>query len=80
MTFAGIICEFDPFHNGHGYLIEKVRDAGAESVVCVMSGDFTQRGAPAMWDKFRRAEAAVLCWSFLPYMPSTQQIFLRAAE
>ena len=61
MTSAGIICEFDPFHNGHGYLIEKVRDAGAESVVCVMSGDYTQRGAPAMWDKFRRAEAAVLC-------------------
>ncbi len=61
MASAGIICEFDPFHNGHGYLIKKVREAGADSVICVMSGDFTQRGEPAMWDKFQRARAAVLC-------------------
>ena len=61
MTSCGLICEFDPFHNGHKYLIDKAREAGAEAVVCVMSGSFTQRGGPALWDKFRRAEAAVSC-------------------
>ena len=61
MTCAGIICEFDPFHNGHKYLIDKAREAGADAAVCVMSGDFTQRGEPSLWDKFKRAEAAVAC-------------------
>ena len=61
MTCAGIICEFDPFHNGHKYLIDKAREAGEDAVVCVMSGDFTQRGEPSLWDKFKRAEAAVAC-------------------
>lgn len=61
MRSAGIVCEFDPFHNGHAHLISKVREQGAGSVVCVMSGDFVQRGAPAICDKFLRAEAAVRC-------------------
>ena len=60
MKICGIISEFDPFHNGHSYLIDSVRaKKGADAVVCVMSGDFTQRGAPAIADKFIRAEAAV---------------------
>ena len=61
MDIAGIICEFDPFHNGHAYLISKARELGASGIVCVMSGDFVQRGGPAMWDKFTRAETAVSC-------------------
>ena len=62
MLTAGIICEFDPFHNGHAFLLEKVRDElGADRTVCVMSGSFTQRGALSGWDKFDRAKAAVLC-------------------
>ena len=59
MKTAGIICEFDPFHEGHRYLIDKVREAGAEKIVCVMSGDFVQRGQPAVFDKYDRAQAAV---------------------
>ena len=60
MRAAGIICEFDPFHNGHKYLLDKVRqDLSPDAVVCVMSGAFTQRGCPASWDKFARAKAAV---------------------
>lgn len=61
MSLAGIVCEFDPFHNGHSYLLKKVREQGASGIVCVMSGDFVQRGGPALCDKFLRAEAAVRC-------------------
>ena len=61
MDIAGIVCEFDPFHNGHAHLISKVREQGASGIVCVMSGDFVQRGGPAICDKYLRAEAAVRC-------------------
>lgn len=61
MKTVGIICEYDPFHNGHKYLIEQARKlTEADVVVCVMSGNFTQRGEPAMFDKYTRAKAAVL--------------------
>ena len=60
MKVCGIICEFDPFHGGHKHLLDSVRsELGADAVVCVMSGDFTQRGAPASEDKYHRAAAAV---------------------
>jgi predicted nucleotidyltransferase len=56
----GIIGEYNPFHQGHGYLIEKaMKMTGAEVCVTVMSGDFTQRGTPAVSDKWDRAKAAV---------------------
>ena len=60
MRTAGIICEFDPFHRGHRYLIEEVRRRlGRDTaVVCVMSGNFVQRGGPAVMNKFARASAA----------------------
>ncbi len=62
MVTAGIICEFDPFHNGHLYLLETARkELKADRIVCVMSGSFTQRGKPAGWDKFARARAAAAC-------------------
>ena len=53
-----IICEFDPFHNGHEYLMKK---ASGAPTVCIMSGHITQRGTFAMTDKWTRAEAALLC-------------------
>lgn len=60
MKTAGIIAEYDPFHNGHQYHIEETkRRTGAERVVVVMSGDFVQRGAPAIADKYLRAETAL---------------------
>ncbi len=58
---AGIVCEYNPFHNGHLYHIEKTRQAGADFIVCVMSGNFVQRGECAVADKWLRAKAAVLC-------------------
>jgi predicted nucleotidyltransferase len=58
---AAIICEYDPFHNGHKYLIEETRRrTECDGVVCIMSGSFTQRGQPAICDKWLRAEAALL--------------------
>ena len=61
MTGFGIICEFNPLHNGHKRLIDEARSRGADAVVCVMSGNAVQRGELAVADKYLRAKAAVLC-------------------
>lgn len=58
---AGIVCEYNPFHKGHLYQLEKTKQAGADAVVCVMSGNYVQRGECAIFDKWTRAKAAVLC-------------------
>ena len=61
MKICGIICEYNPFHNGHAYLLDEARkQSGCDAVVCVMSGDFTQRGEMAVLDKYTRAKHAVL--------------------
>jgi Predicted nucleotidyltransferase len=60
MQTCGIISEYNPFHNGHAYQIQKAREmSGAECMIAVMSGNFVQRGEPAIIDKWKRAEAAV---------------------
>lgn len=62
MNITGIIAEFNPFHNGHAYLIQKARElTNADLIVIVMSGNFVQRGAPAIIDKYARAEMALRC-------------------
>lgn len=53
----GIICEYNPMHRGHEYMINKLRPDGA--VVCLMSGNWVQRGDAAVCDKYDRAAAAV---------------------
>ena len=60
MNIAGIVCEYNPFHSGHLHQLAETRRAlGADTLtVCVMSGDFVQRGEAAMFSKFARAEAA----------------------
>lgn len=58
---AGIVCEYNPFHNGHLYQIEKARAMGADEIICVMSGNFVQRGECAFFDKHLRAKAAIMC-------------------
>ena len=61
MKTAGIIAEYNPFHNGHKYQIEQVKEeTGADFVVIAMSGDFVQRGTPAVLDKHTRTKAALL--------------------
>ena len=60
MKVAGIIAEFNPFHNGHKYLIQEAKKkANADFVVVLMSGSFTQNGNVAIYDKFKRAKAAI---------------------
>ena len=60
MKSLGIIGEYNPFHQGHKYLLEKtMKQTGAEVCVSVMSGNFTQRGTPAVADKWERARSAV---------------------
>ena len=62
MTIAAIIAEYNPFHNGHDYMIQKVKEeTGADYVIAVMSGAFTQRGIPGIADKHTRAKMAVSC-------------------
>lgn len=56
----GIVAEFNPFHEGHAYLLREARERfGAEYVVIVMSGDFVQRGEPAVFSKYDRTRAAL---------------------
>lgn len=57
---TGIICELDPLHKGHEYIISRAREE-SDVTLLVMSGSFCQRGTPAVYDKYARAEAAVRC-------------------
>ena len=59
MKVSGIICEYNPFHNGHLYHIRKTRENGATHIAAVMSGNFVQRGDTAVMDKLERARLAV---------------------
>ena len=56
---AGIVAEYNPFHNGHRFQLEETRRRGATHVVAVMGGNFLQRGAPALAEKHWRARAAL---------------------
>ncbi len=59
MKITGIIAEYNPFHNGHLYQIEQVKKNGADYVVIIMSGNFLQRGTPAILDKWTRTQMAL---------------------
>ncbi len=80
-----IVCEYNPLHNGHVYLIERARELGADTVTCIMSGNATQRGELAITDKYLRAEAAVKCGADLvielpyPWCASSADYFATAA-
>ena len=87
MNVIGITAEYNPFHLGHAYHLRRVRERFGEdsTVVCVMSGDFVQRGEPAVYDKFIRAEAACRCGADLvvelplPWCLSSAEGFARGA-
>lgn len=76
MKIAGIVAEFNPFHNGHYYLIQQAKKYyGCDYVAVIMSGNFTQRGEAAIYDKFHRTRWALLCGADLvielPVLAST---------
>ena len=86
MVAAGIVCEYNPFHSGHLGHIVKTRSAlgGECAIVCVMSGNFVQRGDFAVFSKHARAKTAVLCGADLvleipsPYALSSAEGYARA--
>ena len=59
MKICAVICEYNPFHNGHKYQIEKIKEK-YDKVVCIMSGNFSQRAEPTIVDKYIRTEQALL--------------------
>ena len=85
MLTAGIIAEFNPFHNGHKYLLNRTRENGATHIVAVMSGAAVQRGECAVADKYFRAQAAVKNGADLvielpcPFSCSSGEIFAMSA-
>ena len=81
MSIFGIVCEFNPLHNGHKRLMDEAKRLGADAVVCAMSGNAVQRGELAVVDKYARAKAAVLCGADLvlelpyPWSASSAEYF-----
>lgn len=63
MPVIGVTAEYNPFHQGHAYHLRRCREELGEdsTLICVMSGDFVQRGEAAVYSKFARAEAACRC-------------------
>ncbi|MDE7436563.1 MAG: nucleotidyltransferase family protein [Lachnospiraceae bacterium] len=62
MNTVGVIAEYNPFHKGHLYQIEEIRRrTGADYIIIAMSGDFLQRGTPAIIDKYTRTKMALSC-------------------
>lgn len=62
MKTAAVIAEYNPFHNGHAWQLSKIRElASPDYIVVVLSGDYVQRGTPAILDKYSRAEMALRC-------------------
>lgn len=77
MKICGIVVEYNPFHNGHAHHIQKARELSqCDVLVAVMSGNFVQRGEPAILDKWQRARIAIEygvdCVIELPYIYATQ--------
>ncbi|MBR6917059.1 MAG: nucleotidyltransferase family protein [Clostridia bacterium] len=80
---TGIICEFNPFHAGHKYLIERSKGI-AETTVCIMSGNFVQRGECSVTEKYKRAKSALDAGADLvvelpfPWCAAPAEFFARA--
>lgn len=73
MRITAVIAEYNPFHNGHQYHLAKAREmTGADAVIVLMSGDFVQRGEPAVIDKYARTEAALAAGADAVFMMPVQ--------
>ena len=85
MSTAGIVAEYNPFHNGHAYHIARTRENGASAVVCVMSSWFVQRGETALMHPNARAHMALMNGADLvvslpvPWACAAAQTFARGA-
>ncbi|MFR4555358.1 MAG: nucleotidyltransferase family protein [Peptoniphilus sp.] len=85
MKIASIIAEYNPFHKGHAYQINKIKEDYTDFIVVIMSGSFVQRGEPAIINKYERARQAVNNGASLvlelplPYATSNAEIFALGA-
>lgn len=85
MKIASIIAEYNPFHKGHAYQINKIKEDYTDFIVVIMSGNFVQRGEPAIINKYERARLAVNNGASLvlelplPYATSNAEIFALGA-
>lgn len=85
MNVAGVVAEYNPFHNGHKYHLEQTREHGADHIVVVMSGDAVQRGDVAIFSKYERAQIALKHGADLvvelsaPYSCAPAQVFAENA-
>lgn len=86
MKVCGVITEFNPFHNGHAYFLQEAKQqTGADYLIAVMSGNYVQRGEPALMNKYSRCEIALKAGADLvlelPLLPSTAsaQYFARGS-
>lgn len=85
MKIASIIAEYNPFHKGHAYQINKIKEDYTDFIVVIMSGNFVQRGEPAIINKYERARQAVdngaslVLELPLPYATSNAEIFALGA-
>jgi predicted nucleotidyltransferase len=62
MNITSIISEYNPLHNGHLYHIKKTKKlTNSDAIICIMSGNYVQRGLPAMIDKWNRSKIALEC-------------------
>ncbi|MBQ6702759.1 MAG: nucleotidyltransferase family protein [Clostridia bacterium] len=83
MKITAVICEYNPFHRGHKLQIDSIKARG-ELALCIMSGGFVQRGIPALFDKYVRAESAVRCGADLvlelpyPFSCSSAEFFAKS--
>ena len=85
MAVYAIVCEYNPFHNGHKYQIDQIKNGGENTVVAIMSPNVVQRGDFAVFDKWTRCAAALKCGADLVleipsiYAVSTAEKFAHAA-
>ena len=86
MKICAIICEYNPFHNGHQYQLNIAREhTNADALICIMSGNFVQRGENAILDKYTRAKHAVLAGADAvielptPFATSNAELFAKGA-
>lgn len=86
MNIIGIIAEFNPFHNGHKYLLHSIKtNFQPDGIMCIMSGNFVQRGEPAIFNKWSRTKMALISGVDLVvelptcFATSTAEIFAESA-
>ena len=86
IKICAVICEYNPFHNGHRYQLEEIKkQSGCDKILCIMSGNFVQRGEAAILDKHTRAAHAVYAGADcvielpLPFAVSSAETFALGA-